>query len=182
MSNTETPVGSDEIRKIIKSQYHASLAMLRETIERCPDELWMSTASTNGFWQIAYHAVFFAHLYVLPNAQAFRPWAEHQKDTQNEDGLAGPPDPKSSLPLIPRPYTRSQVLAYLGITDDMVDDAVNSLDIHNPDCGFPWYKNITKLEHLFISIRHIQHHGGQLADRLRNAVDQGTRWVGARHA
>jgi hypothetical protein len=72
MSKTETAVGTDEIRKIIKSQYHASLAMLRETIERCPEELWMSTASTNAFWQIAYHAVFFAHLYMFPNAQSDR--------------------------------------------------------------------------------------------------------------
>src|SRR5689334_16897753 len=129
MSNTQTPVASDEIRKIIKSQYHASLAMLRDTIEHCPEDLWMSSASPNAFWQIAYHAVFFAHLYLLPNPTAFRPWAEHQSDTQNEDGLPGPPDPKSLLPLIPRPYTRSQVLRYVDITDAMVDEAVNSLDI-----------------------------------------------------
>ena len=179
MSKTEPSVATDEIREIIKSQYHASLAMLRETIERCPEELWMSTASTNAFWQIAYHAVFFAHLYMLPNDKAFRPWAEHQKDTQNEDGLPGPPDPNSSLPLIPKPYTRAQVLTYLDIADGMLDEAMNSIDLHNPDSGFPWYKNISKLEHLFISIRHIQHHGGQLADRLRNTANQGTRWVGA---
>ena len=182
MSKTETSIAADEIRKIIKSQYHASLAMLREIIERCPEELWMSTGTPNAFWQIAYHAVFFAHLYLLPNAKAFQPWAEHQSDTQNQHGLPGPPDPKSSLPLIPRPYTRSQVLTYIGIVDGMVDEGVNLLDIHNPDCGFPWYKDINKLEHLFISIRHIQHHGGQLADRLRTGANQGTRWVGARRA
>src|SRR6185503_7903444 len=145
MSKTQTSVATDEIRKIIKSQYHASLAMLRETIDRCPAELWMSSASTNAFWQIAYHAAFFAHLYLLTNAQAFRPWAEHQSDTQNEDGLPGPPDPKSSLPLIPKPYTQTQVLTYLDITDRMVDEAVNSVDVHSPDCGFPWYKGVNKL-------------------------------------
>ena len=174
-------MNDDEIRNILKSQYHASLAMLRETIHRCPDVLWC-TGSPNAFWQIAYHAVFFGHLYLFPNRDSFRPWAEHQSNNQNEDGLPGPPDPKSPLPLIPQPYTRDQVLAYWEICNGMVDQSVDDVDIHNPDCGFPWYKNVTKLEHQFINIRHIQHHGGQLADRLRTAANEGTRWVGARRA
>jgi DinB family protein len=173
-------VGNDEIRAILKSQYHASMAMLRDTIERCSDGLWSAKDSLNAFWQVAYHAVFFAHLYLHRDKDAFRPWAEHQSNVQNEDGLPGPPDPDSSLPLIPRPYTRSQVLAYWKICDDMVDAAINGVDLDDPNCGFPWYKNVTKLEHLFISIRHIQHHTGQLADRRRNALKEGTRWIGMR--
>jgi hypothetical protein len=172
----------DEIRSIIKSQYHASLSMLRDTIDRCPEGLWNSTKSGNAFWQIAYHAVFFAHLYLFPNKDAFQPWAEHQSENQNEDGLPGPPDPKSALPLIPAPYKKEQVLRYLDLCNAMVDSAVEGLDIHNPDNGFPWYKNVTKLEHLFISTRHIQHHVGQLADRLRIAENVGTRWKGSARA
>jgi len=181
MSKQEIAVGNEEIRNVIKSQYHASLAMLRDMIERCPETLWSSsTESTNAFWQIAYHTVFFGHLYMCPNKDAFRPWEEHQADNQNEDGLPGPPDSKSSLPLIPKPYTREQVLKYLDICDGMVDEAIHSIDIQSSDCGFPWYRNVTKLEHLFISIRHIQHHGGQLADRLRTSANEGTRWIGTR--
>src|ERR1043165_8431002 len=96
-----------EIRAILKSQYHASLAMLRDTIERCPDKQWTATDHPNAFWQIAYHAIFFAHVYLHRDRQSFRPWAEHQSNNQNEDGLPGPPDPKSTLPLIPSPYTKS---------------------------------------------------------------------------
>jgi len=36
-----------------------------------------------------------------------------------------------------------------------------------------------KLEHQLVNLRHAQHHAAQLADRLRAAVDLGTRWVGA---
>src|SRR5262249_38512334 len=51
------------LRSVLKSQYHASLAMLREAIERCPSEEWLSTNHKNAFWQVSYHTLFFAHLY-----------------------------------------------------------------------------------------------------------------------
>lgn len=57
----------------------------------------------SAFWQIAYHAVFFGHLYLFPDKASFRPWDQHQSNNQNEDGLPGTPEPKSSLPLIPEP-------------------------------------------------------------------------------
>jgi len=180
MSRAQEPVDNNEIRSLIKSQYHASLAMLRDTVERCSQDLWVASNYSNAFWQIAYHAVFFGHLYLHRDKDSFQPWKEHQSNVQHPHGLLGPSDPKSPLPLIPNPYTREQVLSYWKICDDMVDPAIDRTDLHDPNCGFPWYKNVTKLEHLFISIRHIQHHAGQLADRLRSASNEGTRWVGMR--
>src|SRR5678815_260084 len=115
---------TDVLRATLKSQYHAALAMLRETIERCPDEVWLNKDHKNAFWQIAYHSLFFAHLYMQPNPEAFRPWEHHQADVQNPDGLAGRPDPNSKLRLIPKPYTKSEVLAYWSLCDEMVDSAV----------------------------------------------------------
>jgi hypothetical protein len=32
-------VSSEALRAILKSQYHATLAMLKETLERCPEEV-----------------------------------------------------------------------------------------------------------------------------------------------
>ncbi len=169
---------TEELRAVLKSQYHATLAMLRETIEGCPDELWFSKEYTNSFWQIAYHSLFFAHLYMQPNEAAFRPWEHHQSDVQNPDGIPGPPDPNSALPLIPRPYTRAEVLAYWSVCEQMVDRAVDALDLRSPDSGFSWYK-VSKLEHQIINIRHIEHHMAQLADRLRSSAGTGVKWVGA---
>jgi hypothetical protein len=166
------------LRSVLKSQYHAGLAMLREGIDRCPDDLWLSREHRNAFWQIAYHTLYFAHLYLQPDVSAFRPWAQHQSATQNPDGIAGRPKPGSTLPLVPEAYTRAQALAYWDICDELVDAAVDALDLQSPESGFPWYK-MSKLEHQFVSIRHIQHHAAQLADRLRAALDTGVRWVGA---
>ena len=171
----------EALRDGLKSQYHAGLAMLREAIERCPDEVWESDEHTNAFWQIAYHTLFFTHLYLQPRAETFRPWEQHQGDVQHADGIAGPVDPDSKLALIPRPYTRAQALEYWRLLDAMVDGAVDALDLHSPVSGFHWY-NMPKLEHQLVNLRHLQHHVAQLADRLRASSDVGIKWVGARRA
>jgi hypothetical protein len=170
---------TESLRSVLKSQYHAALAMLGEAIGRCPDDLWSGSGHTNECWQVAYHALFFTHLYLQPHEAAFRPWEHHRADVQYPDGIPGPPRPGSTLPLVPEPYTKAQVTAYWRFCDRMVDGAVDALDLHSPESGFPWYP-IPKLEHQIVNIRHIQHHAAQLADRVRTAVDVGVGWVGAR--
>lgn len=164
------------LRPVLKSQYHAALAMLGEAIQRCPGNVWSSSDHMNAFWQIAYHTLFFTHMYLQQDEGAFRPWEHHQKAVQHPDGIPGPPDPNSSLPLIPKPYTKAQVLEYWIFCDQMVDGALDQLDLENPRCGFPWYQ-MSKLEHQLVSLRHIQHHAAQLADRLRSAANVGIKWV-----
>jgi hypothetical protein len=171
--------GIDGLRPILKSQYHAALAMLRESIEQCSDDLWYSDEPTNAFWQVAYHAVFFTHLYLERSSSAFRPWERHQREVQHPDGIAGPSDPTSALPLIPSPYSKGDVLEYWEVCDQMVDAAVDALDLRSNDSGFSWYP-IPKVEHQIVNIRHIQHHTAQLADRLRASAGIGVQWVGAR--
>jgi hypothetical protein len=151
--------------------------MLKESVERCPEALWHDPAPTNAYWQVAYHALFFTHLYLMPDEEAFHPWQGHQSDVQHPDGIAGPADPQSTLALLPEPYTRAQVLSYWQVCDAMVDDAVDGLDLSSPVSGFSWYR-MSKLEHQLVNLRHVQHHTAQLADRLRAAAGVGVRWVG----
>jgi hypothetical protein len=152
--------------------------MLGEAIERCPDHVWLSTDHSNAFWQIAYHTLFLTHMYLQRDEAAFRPWDQHQAAVQNPDGIAGPPDPNSTLPLIPKPYSKSQVLEYWTFSDQMIDDAVDKLDLENPHSGFSWYQ-MSKLEHQLVNLRHLQHHAAQLADRLRSTANVGIKWVGS---
>ena len=165
------------IRKHLKSQYHAALEMVRTAVEKCPDRLWYDQTPTNAFWQVAYHTVFFAHLYVQQNEAAFQPWPGQQSDVQHPDAIPGRVDPGSALPLIPAPYSRAQVLAYCDYCHALLDDAVDALDLEAPDSGFHWYK-ASKFEHQLVNLRHIQHHAAQLADRLRAELDIGIPWVG----
>lgn len=155
---------SMNLKAALKSQYHAALAMLRDAVDRCPDEEWLNRDHKNAFWQVAYHVLFFTHLYLQPNESAFRPWAQHRGEG---DGITGDP------------YTKGQVLEYWILVDQMVDTAVDSLDLESPESGFWWYK-MSKLEHQLVNLRHVQHHGAQLADRLRSAVDIGIKWVSSK--
>lgn len=171
-------MSNDTLRPILKSQYHASLAMLRDAIEKCPDVAWMADDRSNACWQIAYHVLFYTHLYLHRDETSFTPWAQHQADVQFPSGLTGGPKTDSALPPFPKPYTKAQVLDYLEVCDRMVDDAIDAADLEASECGFWWYK-MGKLEHQFVNIRHIQHHTAQLCDRVRNAADVGVAWVGA---
>jgi len=171
--------GEDMVRAALKNQYHASLAMLRQGIEKCPDDLWYNKDQANAIWQTAYHTLFFTHLYLQPNEQSFRPWKHHQGNVQCEDGIAGgPPKPGSTLPLLPEPYSREQVLEYCMFCDAMVDSALDSFDLLSPESGFSWYR-VSKLEHQIINIRHIQIGAAHLAARLRAALNVGLNWVGS---
>src|ERR1051325_6489681 len=157
------PIADAALRSVLKSQYHAALAMLREAIERCPPDQWSGTGHKNAFWQVSYHTLFFTHLYLERNEATFRRWPQQHGE---EDGISADP------------YAQAQVLEYWNVCDSMVDDAVNALDLESPDSGFSWYA-MSKLEHQLVNIRHIQHHAAQLSDRLRSAADIGIRWVGA---
>lgn len=152
-----------QFRSVLKSQYHASLAMLRDTVARCPADAWIDAAHKNAFWQVAYHTLFFAHLYLQRDEAAFRLWTHHRGP---DDGIDG------------APYSQAEVLEYWEVCDRLVDDAVDALDLDSPESGFSWYR-MSKLEHQLVNVRHIQHHAAQLADRLRSVADVGTRWVAA---
>ena len=148
---------------MLKSQYHAALAMLRDAIEQCPDAEWLSRDHKNAFWQVAYHVLFFAHLYLQQNETTFVLWSQHHGA---DDGTRG------------EPYSKAQVLEYWSFVDHAVDGAVDLLDLESPESGFSWY-TMSKLEHQLVNIRHVQHHSAQLADRLRSAADIGITWVGS---
>jgi len=122
-----TYVGSalDGSRAALKSQYHATLAMLKAAITRCSDDLWISRGGhANPYWRIAYHTLFYTHLYLQPNNRVFTPWEHHYKGIQ----YMGRPSRR-------KPYTKAEVLAYWRLCDWLVDDAVDNL---RPDEPAEW--------------------------------------------
>ena len=167
-----------DARRTLTDQYHASLAMLADAIRRCPDDLWTDAAYPNKFWHVAYHALFFAHLYLQKDVASFVAWEHHRAEYQ----FLGPlPWPPHRMPNIGAPYTTEEALDFWELCDAMVDNAVSQMDLEAADSGFWWYK-VSKLEHQIINIRHIQHHAGQLADRLRSNVRTGVEWIGGKPA
>lgn len=169
---------NERLRKTLKSQLHAALAMLKEAIELCPEDLWEDTTPTNAFWQVAHHTLFMTHMNLIEDEADFQPW-EHQRPAQYPDGLPGPADPDNPLPLITTPDTREEALAYWHHCDELVETGIDAIDLTRADSGSPRYPDMSKLEYLLNSLRHLQHHTGQLADRMRAAADMGMPWVKA---
>jgi hypothetical protein len=165
--------GTVETKEIIKSQYHASLEMLRQAIIKCPASLWNDQEPKNKFWHISYHALFYTRLYLQDSEKEFVPWSKHRNEYQFLGPLPWPPhkEPASS-----EPYSKEEILEYLEVCLNQVNEKVTSMDMDGPS-GFHWLP-FSKMELQFYNIRHIQHHAGVLCDRLRNAENVGVDWVG----
>lgn len=166
------------LRQALKEQIHASLAMLAQCIERCPDDLWGSGTHPRAFWRITFHAVFYAQLYMGQNEAAFQPWPGHREDVAALLNGAAEIEPYE-FPKETIPYTQKEMLGYLAHVDSQVDSTVDALDLETFDSGFSWYRNIGKLSHELLSLRHTQGHLGQLSELLMaRGID--TDWISRR--
>jgi hypothetical protein len=154
-------------KDIIKSQYHASLEMLRQAVIKCPDSLWRDRAYKNPFWHIAYHALFYTHLYLQASEEDFAPWAK-----QDTEFLRLDQEPARE------PYNKEEILAYHEFCREQVEEQVASLDL-DAESGFHWLP-FNKLELQFYNIRHLQQHTGELCERLGATGDIEVGWVGTK--
>ena len=153
----------DNLKPALKGQYHAALDMLKGAIEACPDSLWVGGRPPRSFWRLAYHTLFFTHMYLQIRYEDFKPWELHRDEVESD---------QERERLDARPYSREEILTYWGLVDSMVDPQLDAIDLSSTESGFSFYK-IPKLDHIILNIRHIQEHAGQLRDRLLEAgIDQ----------
>lgn len=165
MSNSD-----DVLRHAITSQHLAALEMLRQVIDTCPDDLWESAPGGNAFWRVAYHTLFFAHLYLQPDAKDFVPWVKHRNEVHSMSDAQPERDDAA-------PYNRQDLLEYLDLCKEEAKRQTATVDL-NAGSGFAWYP-ISKIEMQFVNIRHIQQHAGQLAEQLSDKAGIQIDWVGA---
>ncbi len=150
-----------DAQKAIQSQYLSALAMLKQAIMKCPLSLWDSAHDKNRFWFTAYHALYYAHLYLQPTRKDFVRWEGHGK-------------PTSASPL-----SKEEILQYLAYVEHEVVRLVPVIDLKAPS-GFDELQ-VDKLELRFVTIRHIQHHTGELYERLGARGNVKLTWAEQRH-
>jgi hypothetical protein len=155
-----------DAKQAIKSQYLAAIEMLKQAIERCPEDMWDAAAEKNKFWLVAYHALFYIHLYLQKNIQDFKPWSKHQDGAQRPGAV-----PEKPFAI----YTREEMLDYLAICQAQVAEQTASLDLE-ASSGFEWLP-FNKLELQFYNIRHLQQHVGELFERLGARTGIELDWV-----
>lgn len=158
---------------VIRSQYHATLSMLEQAVRKCPASLWNAAEDKTAFWHVAYHALFYTHLYLQEMDAEFVPWPKHREDYNFIGRLPWPPHHQ---PEIGDPYTEAEVLEYLKFCREQVDLRVPQTDMTAPS-GFDWLP-FGKFELQIYTVRHLQQHTGELMERLGSKADIELDWVG----
>ncbi len=149
------------IQRVIQSQYLSALAMLKQAIIKCPLAMWDAPQDKDRSWFKAYHALYYAHLYLQPTRDDFVRWRGHGK-------------PGSSPPL-----PKEEVLDYLAFVEQEVIRRVPVTDLE-AESGFHGIR-VDKLELQFVNIRHIQQHTGELYERLGARRNVKLDWAERRH-
>ena len=161
-----------DIRECFCSQYYASLEMLQQAVVKCPDSLWNDMNNKNKFWHIAYHTLFYTHMYLQEHEKTFIPWVKHRNQYQFMGSVPWPPYER---PKIEEPYNKSDVSEFLLVCQNEIELKLPATDMSTPS-GFHWLP-FTKFELQLYNIRHIQHHTGQLFGRLGMQSDVKLQWI-----
>ncbi len=149
------------IKTEIWSQYGAALDMLENALDKCPDTLW---DDENKFWYNAYHCIFFTDY-----------------DLSTDPGNFHPPEPYTMSEMDPsgvmpeRTYTKDELISYVHFCREKCRNLIKQ-DIFN----MRWNngrRNYSMTEHLMHSMRHVQHHTGQLNMMLGKIDHSLPKWV-----
>lgn len=159
------------IADVLVRQYRAGLAMLLAAMRNCPAALWFADEYENKYWHIAYHTLFYTHLYLHPSEAECVPWAKHRPEYRLLGVHPGyPARPKPDVP-----YSQAELLELHQICVEEVAERVRAVPLDGAS-GFAWLP-FSRMELHVYNIRHIQHHTAQLIERLRTRNGIGTDWV-----
>lgn len=170
------------MRTILHNQFLAALAMFRDCVASCPAEeggAWDGLIAKYPFWQVAYHTLCFVDLYLERNEADFK-----TRPDFHPRGMAELDDEYPS-----RRFTRAELLAYITFCRDKLSATLGdpptsptaeSDEVLAGPSGHA-RRDFSRAELHIYSMRHVQHHTGQLSAFLRRVSD-GTidpRWVGS---
>lgn len=155
-------------RTSVWQQYGAAIAMLEDAIRLCPDHLWTAVlwkdiddVRYGQFWFVAYHTLFWMDLFLTGSMEGFMP---------------PPPFIRGALP--EQPYTKEQILAYLGQCRSRCQSTIEALTEEQAQqrCVFEWMEP-SFLELQLYSMRHVQEHAAQLSLVLGQHDVTGFDWI-----
>jgi hypothetical protein len=155
-----------DLSSVLISQYLASLEMFKQAVILCPEPIWNAAGDRTKFWHLAYHALFFTHVYLEDSEDNFTFWAGHREGYEDFD-----PPPQGA------PYEKADILEYLAFCQQRVEQAVPRMSLEAPTRHGG--KSFSTLELQIYSIRHIMQHTGALMERLSSLEEQ-INWVGSR--
>jgi len=173
---------TDTFKQCLWKNFGATIDMLKNAINLCPDELWYKEKK---FFYMAYHTAIFLDYNLSNPVSSFKSTLPYTIIDSNKLPAEAIDD------VIPNKlYSKQEVLDYLSfvrskcknlisqasenkLNERWIDDA--EVDLHGlcPSTVV----NYTLLEILFYNFRHVQHHVGQLNLILRQKINAAPDWV-----
>lgn len=165
----------DLFRSALRSQFLAALKMLENAIHACPEGLWQGRLWDEKtlqpefaeFWYLVSHTLFWTDLYLTGQIEGFSPPAPYTLVEL---------DPAGALP--DRVYSKDELLDYLAYCEDKCRSAIDGLTAENSAriCHVNW-GNVTYVELLLDTMRHVQEHAAQLNMYLGQSSGTSSRWI-----
>jgi hypothetical protein len=146
----------DIFKQTTLGQFEAALAMLRQCIDRCPEQLWEGKIAELTVRQVAYHTLFFVDFYLTADEAAFELRDLHRIGGDEREPINSPG------------LSRVETLAYFPICLEKLRTtlAAETEETLRGPSGFSWLPFSRAEIHLY-NLRHVQHHAGQLSAHLR---------------
>ncbi|HUI65574.1 MAG TPA: DinB family protein [Bacteroidota bacterium] len=157
----------DLLSDIILRQFGASIDMIERAINACPEGLWGDRTQNPEFWYVTFHTLFWLDLYLGGTIRGFTPPAPFTREEL---------DPAGIIPS--EPYSKQQLRDYLSHCRKKFRQSLESLTprkahercvVGSVDSSYS--------ELLLYTMRHVQHHAGQLNLILRQRTDSSPGWV-----
>ncbi len=164
---------------MIERQFAAAIQMIRAAIDACPGPLWDDRADGSPFWHLAYHALFYADFYLSDHEKSFHPIHFHRDKAHFLPGDYGE---YGGIVTTPEwAYGKDELLQYADHCLQKCGETFGRLSEERAQerCGFWWYR-LNVGEFLLNSLRHTQHHAGQLSLLLRRRAGIGVDWLGTK--
>jgi len=163
--------------KMLWRQFGAAIDDFGNAVRDCPDELWEKqlwddqpdqwvAAGFSAFWYLCYHTLFWLDLYLTGAEEGFAPPAPFDL-VEMEAGE-----------VLPRIYTREELLGYWGLCRRRCQETIESLSIEQANrlCSFAWGE-VPFAELLLYTLRHVQEHAAQLHMFLGQQAGKSAQWA-----
>ncbi|WP_290664843.1 MULTISPECIES: DinB family protein [Ignavibacterium] len=156
-----------DLKKSISSQFLASIKMLENAIDMCPENIWHNRNDFSDFWYIVYHSLFWVDFYLTESPDDYFPFNGIGLSELDYDGIL--PD---------KVFEKQELKSFLEHCRAKCKDKVKNLDEGKASQIYKFGNlEMTYLELLLYNLRHLQHHTGQLNLILRQQIDSAPKWV-----
>lgn len=155
------------INKTIWAQFGASIDMLGNAIDMCPQKVWNKTNDFFDFWYLAYHTISWLDFYLTESPDSFVPFLNF--------GLTEL-DPEGILP--GKVFTKEELKFYIEHCRKKCKTTIESLNETNANKDYRFGSvEFPFIELMLYNMRHVQHHTAQLNLLLRQQIDSAPEWI-----